>query len=142
MAIDVHIKGGLNSKPVKVTPSGELVVAPLSYDLTKFNLMNVANTSFSYYEPLSNKQFIVKSIIVFADRSINDANSTVIEIYESQSPDSIDVDKTILKFGMAKLSVLPIVPLNILVSEGVWLNAKTDDTNILLTITGNYIDVI
>jgi len=131
-----------NGNPAKVTESGELVVAPLAYDETVFNEMSLTNTAYNYYEPKSKSQFVIKSIVVFANKDINDATDTNIEIYEATSDSETDVSKTLLKFGMAKLSVLPIVPLNILVTEGVWVNAKTDDNNILLTITGNFIDVI
>ena len=45
----------------------------------------------------------------------------------------------ILQFGMARLSVLPLVPLNLVIAEGAYLNAKTDDNTINMTIFGYYV---
>ena len=45
-----------------------------------------------------------------------------------------------MQFGMGSLTSLAIVPLNILVNKGVWLNAKTGDDDVHMTIMGYYVN--
>ncbi len=134
-----NLRDAFHKAAAKVTKLGELVVAPLSYEQTSFQNMSTTN-AYNFYGPVSKQQFIVTSVIVFADRSVNDANSTIITIYEASSATSTTVDKVILQFGMGKLTALPIVPVRLEVTGGKYLNAKTDDNNILLNIVGYYVD--
>lgn len=114
-------------------------MAPLSYDETVFNDMDVADQAYNFYSPRSRKQFVITGALVFADKDINDATDTIIVIYEAESTTSTTVDKVLLQFGMGKLTVLPILPLHLLVNAGKFINAKTGDDDIHMTIFGYYI---
>lgn len=135
------LRDGWGSKtPVRVTKAGQLVVAPVAYDDAMFNSLDTVDTAFTFFGPRSGKQFVITSIVVFGTKEINDASDTNVIIYEGNTPTTITVDKTLLRFGVGKLTTLPIVPLNLIVNTGKFINAKTDDNTIEMTIMGNYVD--
>jgi hypothetical protein len=140
--IPVEIKSGNSATKAKVTSSGQLVVGPLSYDVTEFNTLDVINTAYNYFKPLAGKQFVITTIVVFADKDIANNSATEIVIYEADAPDTTTPTKILLQFGMGQLTTLPIVPLNLLINKGKFVNAKTNDDDIHMTIMGYYIDAL
>jgi hypothetical protein len=127
-----------NGNKVKVTNSGELVTSSLEYDLTKYHGMSSAGTAYNFYPPVSKKQFIITGFLAVSDKNIT--ADAIIEIYEADSDTSTTVDKELPKFALTKNAITSPTPLRILVNEGVWVNAKTDDATIHLTMFGYYID--
>ena len=134
------------STPVRIveplTRSGELIVAPLSYDETAFNDMDVIDTAYNFFSPKSLKQFVITGVIAFADKDISDADDTVIIVYEAGDTTTITVDKVLLQFGMGKLTTTAFVPLRILVNAGKFVNAKTGDDDVHMTLMGYYIEAL
>lgn len=138
MAVRFQIVGN-NGNTAKVSKTGELIVAPFEYSDAMFNTLDLVNTAYNFYAPKSQKQFVMTGIVAFADKDINDASDTVIDVYEASTSTSITIDKTLIEFGMAKLSVVNLSSLNIIVNKGKFLNAKTSDDDIHMTIMGYYI---
>ena len=139
--IKSQIENSETGDTAKVTEFGQLVVGALSYDLTEFKSLSVINTAYNFYTPKANKQFVITGLLAFATKGVADTTDTIITIYESDEDNSITETKTLLSFGMGKLTVLPLTPLNILTSEAKFINAKTDDATINLTIMGYYIPI-
>lgn len=138
MAIEVHIAAQGNT--VTVTPSGELVVAPLHYDETSFNEITPANTGLNFYEPLPGKQFVITAVLLRADKNVSNTADATVVIYEADSTDSTTVDKTLIQFAVVRDDIITSTPLRILVAVGKFINAKTTDASIHMTITGYYIN--
>jgi len=139
MALPVVLVGTKGTRS-EVTKSGEVVVAPLSYSDTVFASMETVDIAYNFFQPKFEKQFVITGLLAFADKDINDASATDIIVHEATAVASTVEDKVLMHFGMAKLSLLPFAPLNILVNSGVFVNAKTNDNNVLITITGYFID--
>lgn len=131
-------RGGRNY--AKVSKTGELAISPVEYSETSFNEMSVEDQAYNFYIPRPEKQFVISGVMVFADKDVNDASDTVVIIYEAATSDTMTVNKTLLQFGMGKLTVFTATQLNILVNSGVFVNGKTDDADIHLNILGYYID--
>lgn len=138
MAIEVRITVG--GKTVKVTPSGELVIAPLSYDETSFKELTPANTGLNFYEPLPGQQFVITAVLLRADKNVSNTADATVVIYEANSTDSTTVDKVLIQFAVVRDDIITSVPLRILVAKGKFVNGKTTDASIHMTITGYYID--
>ena len=134
MPIQVQLTGQ-KGQIVEVTPRGQLVVAPLTYSTGRFNNMDVIDTAYNFYEPIPGKRFVMTGFIVATNRNVG-VNGAVIIFYEADAVDSLTVDETILQLDMVKNDVLPIVGLNFILSEGAFLNGKTDDDDVLATIMG------
>lgn len=140
MTLKSTIKDGHNGNnaTVGVTEIGELIVNGYAKDdlLTAFNSLTVINTAFNFFIPLSGQEFVITSI--FFDTP---AAATNIDIYESSSVISIVVDKTILHISTSGKNFFPITfPFGGFptVTEGKFLNAKTDNATVNMTIMGYY----
>ena len=138
MAIQVQLVGR-NNRIVEVTANGQLVVSPLAYSAGKFNDMSVVGTAYNFHEPTAGKRFVVTGLIVSTTRNVG-VNGASIVFYEASAVDSITVDETVLELDMAKSEILPITGTNFILNEGVFLNGKTDDAEVLATIMGYEVD--
>ena len=140
MTTPAHIVDGRGTKQkAKVTTLGQVVVAPFSYDESSFNAMDTVDTAYNYYGPKANQQFVITSALVFADKDVADNTDTVIVVYEATSPSTTTEAKVLFQFGVGKSTNMHISPLNLLVNEGVYINGKTGDDDIHMTIFGYYI---
>lgn len=128
----------INNYPVKVTKSGELVVAPLNYSDAKFNAMNLT-TPFNFFGPLPAKQFIITGFSLKASTGVSPVADARVVIYEASSSDSAIEDRIIFEEAMIRGDRTGYVTTNILVNPGKWINASTTDTTIFATILGYYI---
>lgn len=140
MPIEVIIVDGSGKKvAASVNLAGGLATAAVEYDEVESRDLDTDDTAFNFYSPKPSEQFLIKGILVFANKDINDASDTIIVIYEASEIDSTTVDKILFRFGMGKLTVLPIMPLNIIVNSGKYVNAKTGDNSIFMTIFGHFV---
>jgi hypothetical protein len=60
-------------------------------------------------------------------------------VYEGTSATTTTVSKTLFQIEMAQVSNIALTPINILVDSGKYVNAKTDDDDVHMTIMGYYI---
>lgn len=131
---------GPNGKEVQVTPSGELVIAPLRYDETEFRELAEDDTAYNFYEPLPGKQFVITGFIAVGDQQITgNANANVV-IYEAADTGTVTVDKILVQFVIKQDQDIPVTGLRTLVNAGKFINAKTDDDDVHLTLMGYFIE--
>jgi len=133
MATPVNIKDSDSATAVKVTKFGQLVVAPLAYSTPVVDTLNVINTSFNFIKPQQDHSIVITDIVISADRSVG-VNGADVQIYEAETAETTTIDTTVLDVDMVKQTQLGLTGLNLLVPEGKFVNAKTDDINILVTI--------
>lgn len=134
MSVPVKIKG------VKVTKDGALVTSPSEYDIPFYHEMNVDDQVYNFVLPLAHKQFVFTGFLAVSNKDVQ--ADAVIEIYSANSPTSSDAIGAPVKFALTKNQEVSPTPLRILVKNGVWINAKTTDATIHLTMFGNFIDQI
>lgn len=123
----------------RVTRQGELVVAPYSFNETQFNELGTAGAAVNFYKPKAGQQFIVTGVIAAGNLSIAANALATVVVYEGSATDDTSADKTLIQFGVTRLQTLILPLLNILVAEGKFINAKTDDDDVFLTVMGYYI---
>jgi len=133
----VHGEIVYNGYTARVTKTGELVTAPLKYDETDFKSLTATGTAYNFYGPRIGQQFVISGFVAVSDKNIT--ADAVVQIYEASAVDSASVSKTLVQFAITKNSVVAPTPLRILVSEGFWVNAQTDDATINVTMFGYYI---
>ena len=136
--IGIAIKGSANSVTTKVTDRGQLVTAPLEFSTPVFHSLTANDTPDTWFKPLAGKRLVITDIIAQTDRSVT--TQALIDIYESSSENSATIDKEIFQFDLPKQDSLILTGLNIILNEGIFLNAKADDSNILLTIGGYFVE--
>lgn len=141
MSLPTEILDGFGGKnKAKVTKRGQVVTSPLEFDEVSNQTFDVAGTAYNFYAPKANKQFVITSILLYANKNVGAGDATV-TIYEASADDTATVDKTLFTAEMVKQTSRDFIGLNILVSEGVWINGKTDDDDVFSTITGYYVEV-
>lgn len=139
MPLKTEIVGGRKSVVAKVTPSGELVVAPLRYDETEFNELAEIDTAYNFYATKAGQQFVITGIVAYGDKQVNANSNATVVVYEATNTDVITVSRVLMQFEIGQNQGLPLTGLHILVNPGVYVNAKTDDDDVHMTIMGYYI---
>jgi len=122
---------------VKVTSIGQLVTSPYAYSEVTYLLLDTAAQGYTFFKPKSGEQFVLTGFGLTADSNV--VTSCVVDIYESAAQNSATIAKSIFHFEILKNGYRDSSGLNVLISEGVFLNAKTDDDDVYCTILGYYI---
>ena len=142
MTINVRVQNGDDGTVAKVTSRGQLVTSPLDFSTPIQKDLDLADTAYNFFVPKTNKQFVITGIFAKADQQVSNTVSATVVIYEATSASTTDVSKTIFQTVMLRNDLLVATGMNFLVSNGKWINAKTTDDDIHMTITGYYVDKI
>lgn len=134
MPVPVNIQDSKDGVTARVTRFGQLVVAPLAYSTPVARELDTIDTAFNFLEPVSGESIVITDIIVSADKSVSVTDPAEVEIYEADAPDTIAIAQGIVSPRVLRGNGLELTGLNLLVPEGKWVNAKTNDNNILITI--------
>lgn len=139
MSLQVNIRDGDGKGSMAhITSRGVLVVGPIDFSVSYNQDVDTIDTAFNFVGPLAAKRFVVTDILLSTDRLIGN-NGAIIILYEATSSSTTTVTKTILEIEMLKSTVRDLTGLNMILTEGVWLNIKTDDDNVQATIMGYYV---
>ena len=118
----------------RVTKFGQLVVAPLQYSTPVDDNLNVIDTAFNFVQPQQDHSIVITDILVNADNSVSNVTPAEVEIYEATTADTTTIDTGIISPRVVRAANLSLTGLNLLVPEGKFVNAKTNDNNVLVTI--------
>ena len=116
-----------------VNPFGQLVVGNLEFattgqqDIVDASAVNLAS-------PSPGRSIILTGIIFGANKDVG-PDGAIVEIYTADSATSTTVITEIFKFTVLKQTIDSLLPLSIQVGEGLYLNAKSDDFEINVTVT-------
>lgn len=140
MSIDARLLDGKGTgKTAVITSRGQLVTSPLDFSKSYTQEVNQVTTAFNFIGPISDKQFVVTDILLYADKNVG-VNDASVQIYEADSSTSTVEVTTILNVEMVKQTARDITGLNLIITQGKWLNIKTDDATIFATVMGYYVD--
>ena len=132
--------GSGKGSTVRVTTRGELVVGKVEFSQAYTIEATATATAYNFVGPISGSQFIITDVLLYADKNIG-VNDASVQLYEATSSSETTVSKTVLDLEMVKQTSRDVTGLNLAVSEGKWLNLKTDDATIFATVMGYYINV-
>ncbi len=138
MAIQVQIVGK-TGRVADVTALGQLVAAPVAYDDTVFKELAEPDTAYNFYKPKTGQQFVITGIRAKADRQVSTTVDADVVVYAASAEDTTTVDKVLYQEAMVRGESATLIPLNILVAAGKFVNAKTTDDDIHMTIMGYYV---
>ena len=134
MSLNVKITGEHSDVRVKVTKFGQLVTAPLAYSEPVFQRLTVTGQAYNFIEPLAGHSAVITDIIVSADKNVSATSPADIAVYQSDEVDSLNLVKGIVSPQLIRSSNVSYIGLNMIVPEGRWVNAFTDDAEILITV--------
>ena len=130
---------GMDGNAVRVNEQGELQVAQGAYDDAVFNELDIANQGYTFYKPNGKHPFIVTGFLIYGDKQVSSNTNATVVIYEASQENSAVVDRVIVKVEVGQNQSIPFSNVRVLVNAGTYLNAKTDDDDIHMTIFGHYI---
>ena len=134
MTIKTQIQGR-KGKTAEVTDTGALCVQTQQFNEVKKQVMDGTGV-FSFFGPRSGQQFIISGIIMNAARTVT--NECLITIFEANSATASST-KDIVAIDIAKSVTTPLLDINVLVTEGKWVNGTTDDPTCNVTVLGYYV---
>jgi hypothetical protein len=134
--------GSGKGRVAKVTPIGQLVTAPVAYDDTVFKELAVDDTAYNFWPPKPGEQFVITGVLFRADKQVSSTVDATVVIYEATTNSTLTVSKVLIQFAVVQGDIINATALNLLVNEGRYVNAKTDDDDIHMTIMGYYVDKI
>lgn len=134
------IDGHGSGNSAMITALGQLVTAPVQYNQSQFVELSVIDAAFNFYEPEDGKRFVLTGMLVFADKQVSSTTNATVVIYEASAADTADVKRTLLQFEIGQNQSIVMTHINLLISEGVWINAKTDDDDVHMTLLGYYVN--
>lgn len=143
MTTPTHIIDGCGTKNrACVTSNGQLITAPYAYDDVASVELAENDTAYNFFNPIDGKQFVITGVFAKADKQVSSTTEATLVLYESDEPESTTVDKTLFSVALLQYDQLGLLPLNLLVNKGKFVNAKTTDDDIHMTIFGYYIPEI
>ena len=139
--IKVNIGDGSGGgSSVKVSPQGEFFTRQLKFGEGQFQALDTINTAFNFFKPRAGERFIITIALINTNKDIG-VDGAIFDLYEADSETSTTIDKQLAKINILKNDVISIPGIFIAVSEGKFLNGKTDDATVNVTIGGYYIDI-
>lgn len=134
MSASVGIQDSKDGNAARVTRFGQLVVAPLAYSEPVARNLDTTDTAFNFLTPVAKHSIVITDIIVSADKDVSSVDPAEIEVYQADEASALDILQGIVSPRLTRGGDLVLTGLNLLVPEGRWINAKTNDNNILITI--------
>ena len=140
--IDTKISDGSGGGHLaRVTHAGELIIVRGNYDSTFNTAMTSINTAYNIVTPKSGFQFIVTGIVLNADKNVSATDGAIVELYEATSDTTTTASKTLLTLNIGKNTTVPLTGILIQTTKGVYVNAKTDDATVNITLLGYYLEI-
>lgn len=137
MTIPVRVSNG--NTDLSMSSIGEVHTAPYKYSETQFVELAEPDTGYNLYVPKVGCEFVITAIFAVADKQVSASVSADLIIYEATSTTDTVVAKVLVQTAIVQDQIQFFSPTNILVAEGAFLNAKTTDDDVHVTITGYYI---
>lgn len=129
------------SQQVAVNEAGEILVSDGPYDLAQFKELATVNTAYNFFGPRGREQFVITGFLIYGDKQVNSSTNATVIIYESSQSDSTTEDRVLVQVEVGQNQSIPFPNIRILCNKGVYLNAKTDDDDIHMTVFGHYVDL-
>lgn len=134
MASSTSIVDPDSNHSAKVTEFGQLIVAPIDYSTAVEREMDTPGVAFNFLTPEHGKSIVITDIIASANKDVSSTTPADIPIFQAGSAISAVSLGDIVRPQLARAQNIALIGLNLLVPEGMWVNATTDDATILLTI--------
>lgn len=134
MTTAIGLKDSKTGQTVRVTRFGQLVVSPIAFSTPVSRNLSVINQAFNFLAPESGQSIVITDIIISGDKAISPTDPAEVEFYQADSVDSLIASPTIISPRPGRGENIPLNGMNLLVPEGKWINAKTNDNNVLITL--------
>lgn len=128
-----------SGQSISINKAGEISAINGNYDLAVFNELDVINTAYNFYPPDGSKQFIMTGFLIYGDKQVSAVTNATVVIYEATSSDTVTESRVLIQVEVGQNQSIPFPNIKILANSGKYINAKTSDDDIHMTIFGYYI---
>jgi len=133
MVVKVVIQDPQTKNKAAVTEFGQLIVAPIDYSSPITAEMSLVNTPYLLVSPVEGKGIVFTTLILTANRQVG-VNDATVTIYTAETEDGAIPANPEVQLEMIKSSTLPLTGLNLLIPEGRFVLAQTDDATVFVTL--------
>ena len=138
MAVGMRIVSR-DDNSVAVNADGELRASAIA-DVTKFQKIDATGTAFSFFPPIDGQQFCITLMRYKAAQDVaTNADAAVVIYQDDTETGTAAATADILHEDALVRGQAATIPALLLVAPGKFLNAKTDDATIPMTIMGHYV---
>jgi len=134
MTTSVGLKDSKTGQTVRVTRFGQLVVSPLDYSTPIEQELDIIDTAFNFLAPEDGKNIVITDIFISTTKDVSNVDPAEIEVYEADAAGSLTPAPRVISPRLVRASNLALTGLNLLIPEGKWVNAKTNDVSVLITL--------
>ena len=111
-------------------------------DDSQFRELADSDTAYSFYEPEIDDHFLITGIRAKAGMDVNPTMEATVIVYEASSASSAEVARVLYEEPMVRGESYTLIPLRIGVTAGSYVNAKTTEGGIQMSIMGHFVDGI
>ena len=134
MATPIQIMGDQDNIKVKVSEFGQLITAPIDYSTPVAAELTTTGLVYNLVEPLSGKSIVITEIAAASDNGVSNNVPANIELFQADGNDSGTVIEYLWRPQLLRGDHDNMTGLNWIIPPNRWINARTDDDNVLLTI--------
>ena len=124
----------------RIDKSGYLAVGPAMPSMAFNATLGVDDTPVQIVPAKGSKSFYVTSIILTGNKNISTTVDAVVDIYTSQTTASATIATSLLSIPIGRSAQTVITGILIETEAGYFINGKTSDDDVLVTILGYYVD--
>jgi hypothetical protein len=139
MPIDSYILDPGTSRKAKVGIDRRLAVGPADFSSAYNATLGVDDTVVNIVPAQADHRFIITGITLTGNRNISTTTDATVDIYEATSETSGTAEVNILTIPVARSTSINLPGLFLGCGEAVWINGKTSDDDVLVTIFGYYV---
>ena len=133
MTVPTHIVDPKTGNAAAVSEFGQLIVAPVDYSVSVQATMSDINTPYSLIEPMDGKLIIITDVLITANKSVG-TNDATITLYTSNTEGALIEEGKVIEIELASRSNMIITGLNLKVDSGLYINSKTNDNTVFITL--------
>ena len=133
MAAPVYIVDPKSGNKATVSEFGQLTTSPVDYSISVQASMVDINTVYNLIDPVDGKLIIITDVIFTANKSVG-TNDATVALYTTNVKDSLVETDKIVEIEMASRSNMVVTGLNLKVDAGLYINAKTNDNTVFITL--------
>jgi hypothetical protein len=122
------------NQAAKVSQFGQLISAPIAYSDASAKNLDAVGTAFNLAIPEHGKGIVITDVIASANNTVSNTAPADIIIYESDAANSLTELAVIVRPQLTRAGNFILTGLNLLTPNGVWINAKTSDNSVLVTL--------
>lgn len=140
MSISVRLIDSASGREAKIRSDGSLTTSDNQSSVAYNAKFDVDDVAVEIVPAVHDKIFCITGIILTGNKNIATGTDAVVDIYTSTASASTAVVTTILTIPVARSSQAVMLGLLLSADRAHFINGKTSDEDVLVTIFGFYID--